>query len=341
MFSSLSGIDLVAMLLVILVILAVSTTALIQKPPHIFTNKNQELKMKKVMLLLFLSLSVVAFAQRGAVNDILFTDSGEIIQGKVVKVTASTISFSYPGETLINEIATGELEKIVFSSGRTQNFGTTKETISLPSSTTGTTPPKEEVTTTTIPKEEIYLGGDGNQTVLAPNNNKLAVTPMTFLVNGQYSKEISGQATQFATDYLARQNQSLPIEVQDMGATIKKLVDAGIGFQQLSETTVDRLQSVLGSEYLVLIEVNETQQKTEAKKDSGFFDVQGKAQTNGGSNVRYDIEVILFGDGGVETYSAKFSNERSFKSASSNGSQNDWKLAMQYVLDQILASGSL
>ncbi|PRX54775.1 hypothetical protein CLV81_3179 [Flagellimonas meridianipacifica] len=293
------------------------------------------------MLLLVLSLSLVAFGQQGNVNDILFTKSGEIIQGKVVKVTGSTISFSYPGESLINEIGSDQLQKIVFSSGRTQNFSNNASGNTPSANANNTTPPDEAVTTTTIPKEEIYLGPGEDTAVENNNNNRLAVTPMTFLVNGRYSKEISGQATQFATDYLARQNQSLPIEVQDMGMTIRKLVDAGIGFQQLSQTTSEKLQNVLGTEYLVLIEVNETHQKAQPKKDTGFFDTQ-KEQTDSNSNVRYEIEVILFGAGGAEAYSSKFSNERSFKSALGNNSpKNDWKTAMQYVLDQILTSGSL
>lgn len=285
-----------------------------------------------------MSLSLVAFAQKGNVNDILFTNSGEIIQGKVVKVTSTTISFSYPGESLVNEISSDQLQKIVFSSGRTQNF---TKTASYSATTVKVPAPAEEVTTTTIPKEEIYLGLDENVAPVRTSNNRLAVTPMRFLINGEYSKEISGQATQFATDYLSRQNQSLPIEVQDMATSIQKLVEAGIGFQQLAQTPADKLQNALGSEYLVLIDINQTEQKSEAKRESGFFDVQEeKAPEN--ANVRYEIEVILFGAGGTETYSAKFSNERSFKSALGNGnSQNDWKPAMQYVLDQILTSGSL
>lgn len=292
------------------------------------------------MLLLLMSLSLVAFAQQGNVNDILFTKSGEIIQGKVVKVTNSTISFSYPGESLVNEISSDQLQKIVFSSGRTQNFASSNSGSSVGSAPT-TSAPEESIATTTIPKEEIYLGPDESSTPSSIGNNRLSVTPMTFLINGKYSKEISGQATKFATDYLARQNQSLPIEIQDMGVTIKKLVGAGIGFQQLSQTSVDQLQNVLGSEYLVLIEVNQNHQKEQAKKDSGFFDVQ-KEQAQEDSSIRYEIEVILFGTGGAETYSAKFSSEQSFKSAlGTNASQNDWKTAMQYVLDQILTSGSL
>ena len=292
------------------------------------------------MLLLVMSLSLVAFAQRGNVNDILFTKSGEIIQGKVVKVTSSTISFSYPGESLVNEIGSNQLQKIVFSSGRTQNFGNATASNPTPEVVADVPTPQAETPTTTIPKEEIYLGPGENSVASSNNNNRLAVTPMTYLVNGQYSKEISGKATQFATDYLARQNQSLPIEVQDMGLTIRKLVDAGIGFQQLAQTTADKLQNVLGSEYLVLIEINETHQKGQVKQDNGFFDVQ-KEQPKSDDSVRYEIEVVLFGDGGAETYSAKFSNERSFKSGVSSGSQGDWKMAMQYVLDQILTSGSL
>lgn len=296
--------------------------------------------MKKVMLLLLMSLSLVAFAQKGGTNDILFTKSGEIIQGKVVKVTSSTISFSYPGETLVNEIAASNLQKIVFSSGRTQNFGGASSGTAVKTPVSPGAQTAQEPLTTTIPKEEIYLGPEDDTAVV--NNNRLAVTPMTFKINGQYSKEISGQATKFATDYLSRKNQSLPIEVQEMGITIRKLVDGGIGFQQLSQTTVQKLQNVLGSEYLVMIEITETNQKAETPKaDTGFFDVQKEKASSSDSNQRYDIEVILYGNGGAEKYSAKFSNERSFNSSNGSSSKSDWKMAMQYVLDQILTSGSL
>lgn len=289
--------------------------------------------MKKLILLLSLSLSLVAFAQQGN-NDILFTKSGEIIQGKVVKVTTSTISFSYPGESLVNELSVDGLQKIVFSSGRTQNFGggSAAAAVSVPSTPAPAPSTNAAETVTSIPKSEIYLG---------PNfdNNKLVVIPMSYYKNGTYDKDVSSQITKFSTDYLARQNQSLPINVQSMSETIKMLVDSGIRFQQLSETPVDKLQSALRAEYLVTVEVNEKSIAAEPKS-TGFFESQ-QAAVEEELGLRYDIELILYGGTASEKYSTKFTDERSFSSAVANSNPEVWKTAMQYVLNQILTSGNL
>lgn len=292
--------------------------------------------MRTLFLCIALAFSLWTFGQGNAgKNDIVFTQTGEIIQGKVVKVTASTISFTYPGETLINEIGTQNLEKIVFSSGRVQSFGTPTSgqkddetlTVLAPNDAVG-----QAQNTAPIPKEEIYLGPGFEE-------NKLAVIPLSFTKNGTYDKDVSSQMTQFVTDYLAQKNQSLPITVQDMMTTIKNLVDSNVGFRQLSQTPIARLQQILKSEYIVMVEVNESSTKAQ-KKDSGFFDSTAEpASTESG--LRYDIELIVYGNQGAEKYSAKFSDERSFGSPLANAHQEGWKKAMQYVLDQVLASGNL
>ncbi|MBS9463425.1 hypothetical protein KIM67_13490 [Flagellimonas sp. 389] len=289
--------------------------------------------MKKLVLLFFLSISLVAFAQQGGVNDILFTKSGEIIQGKVTKVTASSISFSYPGESLVNEISADQLQKIVFSSGRTQNFGNGAANAASTAATVPENAPNQVENVRTLPKEEIYLG---------PNyeDNKLSVIPLSYYKNETYNKETSSKITKFVTDYLTRKNQSSPINVQDMSTTIKMLVDGGVGFQQLSETTVDKLQSVLRSEYLVMIEVNEITDKPKTAKSPGFFDSQD-AVVDTESTVKYDIELIVYGGMASEKYAIKFSDERTSKKSSVTGNQEGWKTAMQYILDQVLTSGSL
>ncbi|MEO0527017.1 MAG: hypothetical protein AAFZ89_07315, partial [Bacteroidota bacterium] len=267
-------------------------------------------------------------------NDILFTKNGEIIQGKVVKVTSSTINFSYPGETLINEIGVQNLEKIVFSSGRTQLFGNTSSGNNDITATKAVVPVPNSPASQPIPKEEIYLGPDSYE------NNRLAVVPLSFTKNDTYDKDVSSQMTQFVTGYLLQKNQSLPIEVQDMKTTIKKLVDSGVGFQQLSQTPIDRLQQILGSEYIVVVEVGESSAKGQKKASSGFFD-SAQVASSTESGIRYDIELIIYGGQASEKYSAKFSDERSFKSPIANADQEGWKKAMQYVLDQVLSSGNL
>ncbi|TAI48896.1 hypothetical protein [Flagellimonas allohymeniacidonis] len=284
--------------------------------------------MKKLFLLLFLPLAFVAFAQTGN-NDILFTNSGEIIQGKVVKVTASSISFSYPGETLINELSTTNLQKIVFSSGRTQNFSGSPESSSATKMVA-----KEnfipEQTKEPIPTEEIFLGP-------GVENNKLVVVPSSFTKNGGFDKDTSSQITRFATTYLADKNQSQPIEVQEMSKTISMLVDAGIGFQQLATSPIDKLQAALKAEHLVIITVSETKNQSKPKS-SGFYDDAPAQEAE--SSLKYDIELIVYGGEGKETYSTKLSDERSYKSNLASGGQ-EWKTGLKYVLDQVLTSANL
>ncbi len=284
--------------------------------------------MKKLLLLLFLPLAFVAFAQTGN-NDILFTNSGEIIQGKVVKVTSSTISFSYPGESLVNEMSTSDLQKIVFSSGRTQNFsGTAGNTNNAQVEVKENAVPEQ--TKDPIPTEEIFLGPGFE-------NNKLVVVPSSFTKNGNFDKDTSSKITRFATTYLADKNQSQPIEVQEMSKTISMLVDAGIGFQQLATSPIEKLQTALKAEHLVIITVSETNSQSKPKS-SGFYD-DAPAQA-AESSLKYDIELVVYGGEGKETYSTKLSDERSYKSNLASGTQG-WKTGLKYVLDQVLTSANL
>ncbi|MEL6976752.1 MAG: hypothetical protein AAGL29_15365 [Bacteroidota bacterium] len=290
--------------------------------------------MKRVLLLPLLLLSMLVSAQQGA-NDILFTTNGEIIQGKVTKVTANTISFSYPGESLVNEIETANLEKIVFSSGRTQNFSGQKTASASASSAPVQSTPKDTVMVqTTIPKEEIYLGPDAK----AIDNNVLALVPMSYYEDGTYSREVSRQLSQFATEYLSTQNQSLPIEVQSLDATIEKLMKAKVSFQKLNETSPQDLQRILGAAYLITMEVKATK-SAEAQKEGGFFD-ESQPQAKTTSN-RFDMQLVLYGQGGTETYSTKFTDERSQANGSTQNEQTNWKKGAQYVLDQVLNLSSL
>jgi len=126
--------------------------------------------MKNLFTLLLFAFSLVAFSQSGtSKNDIIITKDGELIQAKVLKVTSNTISFSYPGETVVNELEKVGLEKIVFSSGRTQTFanGTSAST----SQPKAVVPIPKEVPP--IPKEEIYLNLD-------PVEASIAVIPASF-----------------------------------------------------------------------------------------------------------------------------------------------------------------
>ncbi|MCQ2286401.1 MAG: hypothetical protein MJZ76_05965 [Bacteroidales bacterium] len=76
--------------------------------------------MKKFFLLLtaIVCLSVCLKAQ----TDKMYLHSGEQIEVSVKQMTENTIIYSYVGETMTQEISKNVVEKIVFSSGRTQEI---------------------------------------------------------------------------------------------------------------------------------------------------------------------------------------------------------------------------
>lgn len=63
---------------------------------------------------------------QNAFDQIYFT-SGEIIAVKVKKVAPNTITYVYLGENLENVVEKGDVVKIVFKSGRKQQFSSTSK----------------------------------------------------------------------------------------------------------------------------------------------------------------------------------------------------------------------
>jgi hypothetical protein len=73
--------------------------------------------MKKItMTLLAAMIAVVSFAQA----DKMFKHTGETLEVKVVRVSDYSIIFKYPGEDAEQTIGKLAVEKIVYSSGRTE-----------------------------------------------------------------------------------------------------------------------------------------------------------------------------------------------------------------------------
>ncbi len=276
--------------------------------------------MKNLITLFLVMCSVLAFAQGSTKNDIIFTKDGQLIQAKVVKVTATTISFNYPGETVINEVEKSALEKIVFASGRTQTFGkgastpTKKgETVFVPAEKPGP-----------IPKEEIFL----NERI---EDMSIAVVPASFNKNGNYSKELSSELSSYITTYLAKKSAEHQLKIQDMTKTIRSLVDNGIGYQELKSASIGQLRNALGTEFLLKIEVEENQNKTTAKA-GGFFD-DAKETVSG--NTKTTIHLKVYGmENDNEIHMASMTYEQMKPT-------NNWQALSEYMIDQFIALKSL
>lgn len=277
--------------------------------------------MKNLVLLIGLAFSLNLFPQGNASkNDIIFTTSGELIQAKVVKVTEGTVSFNYPGETMINEVKSAGLEKIVFASGRTQNFSSKKAIASAPSNAGNDY-------TLAIPSEEIYLLPDYEE-------NTLAVIPFSYLRNDTYQKDLSGEVTAFVTDFMASNAKVYQINTQSLSETIKKLVDNGVSHKRLAEASPEELRKIVGTEYILRANIEETRGNETATT----------LESKGGTEVVTSINLMLFDpENSTEKYEVNFS-EGQFLQKDPNGylvGKGKWKTPMKYVLQQMLSSKSL
>ncbi len=76
--------------------------------------------MKFFLTITFILSLSMCFSQ--AKIDSLYKTNGEVLLINVKEITESSIKFSYPNEDFSNTIAKSAVEKIVFKSGRTQEF---------------------------------------------------------------------------------------------------------------------------------------------------------------------------------------------------------------------------
>ncbi|MGB5820051.1 MAG: hypothetical protein WBG90_11255, partial [Saonia sp.] len=271
--------------------------------------------MKKLALLIGLLFSFSIFSQGSASkNDIIFTTNGELIQAKVVKVTDDTVSFNYPGETVINEMKSAGLEKIVFASGRTQNFNSKKAIASSSSLSLA-----DNVDTPAIPSEEIYV-------LPSYEENTLAVIPFSYMRNNTYNKNLSSEVTAFVINFMASKAPLTTIETQSMPKTIKKLVDNGISHKRLGEASAEELRTIVGTQYILRASIEET---------TGDSTASVTEEDKKGTEVVTRINLKLYDpENNVEKYEANFSDGQ-FLQKDSNGylkRDGNWKAPMEYVL---------
>ena len=73
--------------------------------------------MKKLLIIL-LALPMIGFGQ----DDKIIFSSGDTIYGKVIEVGVNDITYQHKDETTNNVSKKKELEKVIYSSGRTETF---------------------------------------------------------------------------------------------------------------------------------------------------------------------------------------------------------------------------
>lgn len=283
--------------------------------------------MKNFIIVLGLLCCSSLFSQQNALkNDIIMTNDGQLLQVKVTKVTDNTVSFNYPGESVVNEIKSDGIDKIVFASGRTQNFqGTASD-----SSISGNDQTTENIT---IPQ---------NETVTKPSyeENMMAIIPMKFTRNDAYDKTLSNDATDYVIGLTTKKAAAKGIKILDKGKAIEKLVDAGVNYEKLREASPEELRNVLGTEYLLYVTIDE-KEKGKVKSDLDFMDEETNTVEN--SQLERAIGIRIYGaDSEIEVFEVDFL-ENIFKRKTENTNSNllssgKWKASLRYLMDQLFTA---
>lgn len=256
------------------------------------------------------------------------TSDGQLLQVKVTKVTESTVSFNYPGESVINEIKSDGIDKIVFASGRTQNFNGSSANSSVVSNEAG--------------GEDISMHPDEPEVVVPTyEENTMAIIPIKFTRNGKYDKTLSNNATDYVAGLMSKSADQKEVKILEKGKAIEKLIDAGVNYERLRQSSPEELRNVLGTEYLLYTDIDEREKDQTAGPDGG--DDAGSPGSNEHRLLERAIGLRVYGaDSEVEALEIDFS-ENIFKGNVGDGdpsllADGKWKSSLRYLTDRLLAS---
>lgn len=273
--------------------------------------------MRNFIVLLGLLCSTALFSQQGnSKNDIIVTTKGEFLQVKVTRVSENVISFNYPGETVVNEIKSGGIDKIVFASGRTQDFsGSVSATTVAPADTS------QEPEVMPEPEAPSY------------EENLLAIVPLDFKRNGEYEKTLASTATDFVVGLVKAKAETQGITVLEMSTAIERLVEAGVSYDKLRQAGPEELREVFGAEYILFIAIDEKEKEGNSGTDATSPQESTELQRN--------INLKLYGaDSEVEAYEVDFLENVFLNRASDSGSlvkSGKWKSSLRYLTDELFA----
>ena len=283
--------------------------------------------MKNFIIVLGLLFCSSLFSQQiASKNDIVMTTDGQLLQVKVTKVTDNIVSFNYPGESVVNEIKSDGIDKIVFANGRTQNFDGRAAKMST---TEGNSPAENSP----IQIEE---------TIALPSyeENMMAIIPMKFTRNDTYDKTLSNDATNYLVGLTSKQTEAKGIKILEKDQAIEKLVDAGVNYEKLRKASPEELRGILGTEYLLYVSIDE-REKGKDKADLDFMEESASVGDN--SQLERTIGLRIYtADSEVEAFEIDFS-ENVFKRKTKNTnssllSDGKWKASLRYLVDQLFTA---
>ncbi|MBZ9728072.1 hypothetical protein LB467_00070 [Salegentibacter sp. JZCK2] len=279
--------------------------------------------MKKLLFVLSFFFCANLFAQQNDLkNDIIVTTDGQFLQVKVIKVGADLLTFSYPGESVVYELKPDGINKIVFASGRTQNFNSANAAIINGSGMSESLVPQ-------VPKTPGFV------------ENTLAIIPLVFELNGSDEKNLASKATDYIMDLTSGQAKNHGIEVLPNDKAIEKLLEAGINYDDLRQSSPARLREIMGTEYILYVSINETN-KDSTKIDKSNYMAEDSVSGNIGQ-IQRAIDLNVYNpDSKEKAYGMDFSEQVFIRKSQDNQqsvpADDGWKSSLNYLVEQMFSS---
>lgn len=204
-------------------------------------------------------LFIVAFFCIALLNaqqkfDTVYMKNGDVNVGSITAVNDASVNFTYKGETLGYTFKTGDISKIIFSSGRVQNF-------SAPVTTTSNS---------SIPNADV------------DHHNKVAVLPFGYINPNQETNTEMGYKVQNEC-YTYLSNKAAALKIQDPSTTNALLGKAGVSFENVRNFTNTELCNMLGVEYVVRGTITSNIKSTSSSGSASYDqkNKSGSADKNG------------------------------------------------------------
>ena len=208
---------------------------------------------RKMLLNLFIAVTtIVTFASNAQAQklDRIIKRDYQVIEGKISKVTETSVEFSYPNETIVNTVNIANVARIEFASGRVQTFEATTESAPSPATAPATA---------------------GSQAATV-QQNVIAILPVPFIETDNMAS--SEEMSKFAQNdvynkIIAKSANIFPLTVQDIRTTNSLLHKAGIDYKNVEDTPIEDLIAVLGVDHIVAAKVSYTMKENQSTSTFG------------------------------------------------------------------------
>ncbi|WP_129715524.1 hypothetical protein [Pedobacter sp. SYP-B3415] len=237
--------------------------------------------MKTLVTLLLLSIVAVSTHAQTGKKDVIQKVNGEQMEGKLIKITDSEVTFVFAGETAEYVVKKSEIAKISHASGRVETFAQQGHPAQQRQN--------DQVTMTASP---------------ADHHNKIAILPFTYLMDNQKGADAIGLKAQEDTFGFLSKNAAA-YTIQDPRTTNAMLAKGGVTREKMMNFTMKEIGDILGVEYIIdgtvtqnkgyqtssTTNTSDTKVKREGDKD--LKGISSYGSSNSYAAQRYDVSVSL------------------------------------------------